>query len=357
MLLLEQKYKPKTLYKDYKDDLLGQINTHRIRNAPLVNYKPKAFPIIHHPLNYLKPKAFKKEHTNVNIDNFKGHDLEPKHTNDLEEEVLKPILGVPDKDIPDAENIAHYQFKLEGKTDADVSLDNLTKEPTTLGNLIENAETGESIKTIKKIKKEPKNIETARANFIKMFKEKAKTKEMTPKEAVEGLGVAKQNLKAIEPIRTQRRAVKLKPVAPIKTPEVIPITSEDEPIPREKRTLTTQKNIAKMDVDESVIDEILTKVDRDVNVNKMIKSGDIDVGEFVKDLANAEPKTAIVMIKKLTIESLKPLLKNKKGLKTKAQYQDALYRELGIENPEIGSVMEKVGRIEKKEARNKKANV
>jgi hypothetical protein len=55
---------------------------------------------------------------------------------------------------------------------------------------------------------------------------------------------------------------------------------------------------------------------------------------------------------------MKQLLKNKnvntKGLKLKTQYYDALLEELGLENPEKGSVKEKVGRIETKIDKRKK---
>jgi hypothetical protein len=42
------------------------------------------------------------------------------------------------------------------------------------------------------------------------------------------------------------------------------------------------------------------------------------------------------------------------GFKLKHHYQDALLKELGLENPEKGSVKEKVGRIETKIDKRKK---
>jgi hypothetical protein len=289
-------------------------------------------------------------------------------------------MGVETADIPDSKNIAHYQFKLQGKTDADVSLANLSNHPTTLGNLIENAETGESIPTIKRLHNEPQNIETARTKFLNMFRQKIDKKELSLTEAVQGIESVGKTYATIEPIRNQRKSIKLKPVKPItpppppapvstqvghsspsstnRSPEMIPIT--DETPTRAKSPLKSQKKIAKLDIDadDSMIDRILGQLDRDTNVNKLIKSGGIDSKGILVDLEKADPKSAITMIKKLTVDSMKQLLKNKnvntKGLKLKTQYYDALLEELGLENPEKGSVMEKVGRIETKIDKRKK---
>jgi hypothetical protein len=373
---MEQKYKPKAIYKDYKDDLLGQINKRQIRPTPLTTYVPKAFPIIHHPLDYMKPKAFKQEHHTLNIDKFKGHDLERKHTNDLDEQINKPLTGVETKEIPDAKNIAHYQFRLQGKTDADVSLANLSKDPTQLGNLIENAETGESLDTIKKLQNKTEDLATARGNFVKMFKEKFKKKEIKSNDVIIGLENVEKNYDAIEPIRVQRK-IQLKPVKPIEHSIAIPITDEDEktfekPKRRGKRGRMSKAeldayrqspptpSLASPDENENIIDAILGKLDRDMNLNKLIKSGDIVLPILMEDLKNTSSETASVMINKFTKESLLKLLNSKnvsvKGLKTKAQFQDALYKELGLTNPEIGTVLEKVGRIEKR-GKKGKANV
>jgi hypothetical protein len=45
---MENKHRLKHVYKDYKNDLLSQINKQQIRPAPLVQYVAKAFPIKHH---------------------------------------------------------------------------------------------------------------------------------------------------------------------------------------------------------------------------------------------------------------------------------------------------------------------
>jgi uncharacterized protein with GYD domain len=160
----------------------------------------------------------------------------------------------------------------------------------------------------------------------------------------------------------------LKPVKPIEHSVAIPITN-DTPIPS-----LNDASIPPLDspVDD-VITSILNQLDRDTNVNKLIESGGIDVKEFAIDLGNTDPNNAYEMIMKLKVDNLKKIMKarNLKPKGNKPELQKDLFRSYGLHppdiqppkpkksrrsNPEIGSVPDKVERLEKR-ARKQKGNV
>jgi hypothetical protein len=216
MLVFDKIVKPKGIYNDYSKDLLNQINSVKMPRTPLSSYNVKKYPIIKHNFDYgFKEKSYKIKHINQDFgdDVLKHGIVKPDTQIDLEKDFLKPILGVPDKDIPDGENQAHYQFRLQGKTDADVALSNLSQEQTSLDNLKENAKTGESLMDIQKFNEKSTDLPTARAKFVKMFKERIQNKETTAKDATQDFKKAMKNKIAIEPIISQRKSIRLQPVA------------------------------------------------------------------------------------------------------------------------------------------------
>jgi hypothetical protein len=176
---------------------------------------------------------------------------------------------------------------------------------------------------------------------------------------------------------------------------MIPIT--DETPTRAKSPLKSQKKLAKLDIkptelekglfdgvdNDEVIDSIIAELNYDDNAG--LKSGEMEPISYYDFLEKTTPYRALARINKLTIDSMKLILKAKNvsigGLKLKQHYIDTLLAELGIvdskekpdlrktpvkevaieeknQTPEIGAVKEKVGRIEtgmdKREEENEK---
>lgn len=279
MLSLEKTYVMKPTYGDIKTGLLQQLDDKKITIPPMKSYDIKPYPI--KKTLYQKPftsAPFKQEHINDDFGESKlDHGvIKSDEKIDLEKNILKPLLGVPDKQIPDVENPYYYQMKLKGKTDLDVALDNWQQDETPMGQLIENETTGESLETIKANNKF-KDV------FDDIIKSRVGKNEITKKE---GDKIIKENEERREIQKERKRGLKLKPVIP----EVIPISEDDE-----ASSKATSEAIEEENRKHAIFKDI-EKTGKN-NLSKKLREGKIKFDDLVEYLEETleETKKASVM--------------------------------------------------------------
>lgn len=310
MLRFDKILHPKRTHKEPTDELLSAIDKRQVVGPQLKPYQTKRYPLIHRQLNYYKPKSFRIKHSVFNFDNFKPKSIEQEKDIPLEEDILEPILGVPDKDIPDADNPSYYQFNLNGKTDLDISMDNLSGEPTKFKILKANAISGETIPTFNSAIRLQQDLPKIKAKFMKMISEKVikgKTKILDPKIAEERANKMIEKTIATAPIKIQSKTIKLKPVVPTDTPatEVIPVSEGDD-------------NLITTPMYSSIFNSKANQI------NRMIFDDEVSPNQVMDYLAKTNN---MALIDKLNVQSLKILLKETsiptKKLKSREQLVSA----------------------------------
>jgi len=302
MLVFDREFKPKAAYKDYHNELVSQISKPTPPGKPFLKpYNVKAYPRKSNSYDYsFHPNPFKQEHVDddvFGVGDLKHENMQTNKPTDLEETVLKPLLGVPHKEPIEAENPNYYQFKLKGKTDKDIMINNMQKDPTPHDNLVENATTGESLPEIKQTQKW-KDI------FNKVVEEKHGKGHLTRQETDQLIKTKDAKIATNKDFKTQvKRGLKLKPVVP----EVIPITEDDaaakaaregideaekEETIRKPKFSTSSKESSDSDDDETFVlpfEKLQQELNKEVkqNIRKsvkyLIKTPGVDVSKFTKE--------------------------------------------------------------------------
>ena len=307
--LLDKKYKPQRVYKDQHKELYDNVFHHTIPKTPVQPINVKPYPIIK-TMNFgyeIKPQNYPVENTHVFSNNgLHSHIIKAPHNYDLEEDVLKPFLGLEDKQVPDAVNTNYYQFNLAGKTAKDIAIDNAQEEITPLDILKENAETGDPLKTSGQNLKQKQQLTKLKDKLIKSIKErnKDKSKGESPKEI---------------------------PLKPVVEKEVIPITEDDEAkqvldemvkkiIDEEEKekaeelTKTpvfkaSKKKVKDLDEKEAVLDKITGVPEHILGIIKTMQKGEspvlgeLDIGKVEEQLMKLKVKELQEIAKKYRLSS------------------------------------------------------
>ena len=331
MLVFDREFKPKAAYKDYHNELLSQISKPTPPTKPFLKpYNVKAYLRKHHSYDYsFHPKPFKQEHVDENIfgvGDLKHENMQTNKPTGLEETVLKPLLGVPHKEPIEAENPNYYQFKLKGKTDKDIMINNMQKDPTPHDNLVENATTGESLTEIKQTEKW-KEI------FNKVVEEKHGKGHLTRQETDQFIKTKDAKIATNKDFKTQvKRGLKLKPVVP----EVIPITEDDAAEKAARDSIDEESALSKLKT-KPIYSELKTL--KRVDLNKEVTNGRITDEELVEYLYETRDDSVLNKLNKPIKKRIASLLEAKSNeAKTVRQKADKIEKDLkkgGKKKPDL----------------------